>query len=75
MDSLNQSIIQQTNDTMVNRSAPALHTIPDYLIRRIMNNLGAESLVWSLRGVCARINTIMDSYEPYTVYSLLTSQS
>jgi hypothetical protein len=56
---------------MADHSASSLHTLPVELIYRIMDNLDAEALLVSFRDVCTRINAIMDTYEPYTVYFIL----
>lgn len=56
---------------MADHNTPSLHTLPIYLIHRIMDNLDPEALLFSLRDVCTRINIIMDNYEPYKVYFTL----
>jgi hypothetical protein len=56
---------------MADHNIQSLHTLPVELIYRIMDNLDAEALLISFRNVCACINTIMDTYEPYQVYFIL----
>lgn len=56
--------------------ARSLHTLPIELVYRILDNLDRLTIFFSLGGVCARLNAIIDNYHPYRVipYSLRSSR-
>ncbi len=47
--------------------AASLHTLPVELVYRILDNLNEKTIFLSLRNVCTRLNTIIDTYNPYQV--------
>ncbi|CAF1303778.1 unnamed protein product [Rotaria sp. Silwood1] len=56
---------------MAEKIKPSLYTLPTELIYRILNYLDDFNLFCTMRNVCTRINTIMDSYRRYkTVITL-----
>lgn len=69
--SFSRTTDHRTNQNMTDHSTPSLHTLPIELIYRVMDNLDPEGLLLSFRNVCARINSIMDTYVPYQVYFML----
>ena len=42
-------------------------TTPGELVYRILDNLDQETIFWSVRNVCARLNAITDTYYRYQV--------
>ncbi len=49
--------------------ASSLLTLPVELVYRILDNLSEEAIFLSMRNVCARLNTIIDTYRRYQVNS------
>ena len=52
---------------MSDKFIPSLHTLPVELVYRILDHLNDFSMLCSVRNVCTRINTIVDSYYRYQV--------
>ena len=50
-----------------NSTTPSLLTLPVELFYRILDNLEQLSILLSLRNVCVRLNTIIDTYHRYQV--------
>ncbi len=44
-----------------------LSTLPVELVYRILDHLNEETIFWSLRNVCQRLNDITDTYHRYQV--------
>lgn len=49
----------------------SFHTLPVEIVYRILDNLDEKTLFISCRGVCKKLNDIMDTYEPYQVKSFI----
>ncbi len=47
--------------------ALSLHTLPVEMIYRILDTLDVQVVILSLRNVCQRLNTIIDTYHRYQV--------
>ncbi len=45
----------------------SLHTLPVDLVYRILDNLREKAIFLSMRNVCKRLNTIIDTYHRYQV--------
>ena len=45
----------------------SLHTLPIHLVYRILDNLDNFTILVSCRGVCKRLNNIIDTYKRYQV--------
>ncbi|CAF1302080.1 unnamed protein product [Rotaria sp. Silwood1] len=56
---------------MAEKIKPSLYTLPTELIYRILNYLDDFNLFCTMRNVCTRINTIMDSYRRYKTLTTL----
>jgi hypothetical protein len=52
---------------MSNNFIPFLLTLPVKLLYRILDNLDQLTILLSLRNVCIRANTIIDTYHRYQV--------
>jgi len=52
---------------MSNSFIPFLLTLPVKLLYRILDNLDQLTILLSLRNVCIRVNTIIDTYHRYQV--------
>lgn len=52
---------------MYDKYIPPLLKLPVELIYRILDNLNDLTILCSMRDVCSRINTIVDSYHQYQV--------
>lgn len=51
-------------------------TLPVELVYRILDNLNEKAIFLSLRNVCTRLNTIIDTYHRYQVnFSILSKGS
>jgi hypothetical protein len=55
---------------MSDKSILFLHTLPIELIYRIFDNLDVLTILLSLRDVCMRLNTILDTYYRYKVKNI-----
>jgi hypothetical protein len=54
----------------------SLLTLPVELVYRILDNLHNETIFLSLSNVCTRLNTIINTYQPYQVnYSFILQVS
>ncbi len=45
----------------------SLHTLPVELVYSILDNLDQLTILLSVRNICQRLNTIIDSYKRYQV--------
>ena len=61
--------------SMAEKTKPSLHTLPLELVHRILNYLDNFNIFCTMRNVCARINTIVDSYRRYQVKFFFISTS
>jgi hypothetical protein len=52
---------------MTEKSILSLHTLPVEVVYRILDHLNKFNILWSMRNVCTRINTIVDTYQRYQV--------
>ncbi len=52
---------------MSNKMSRSLLTIPVELVYRILDNVSERTIFLSLRNVCTRLNTIIDTYHRYQV--------
>jgi hypothetical protein len=52
---------------MSNEITLSLHTLPVDLVYRILDNLDGKTIYLSIRNVCKRLNTIIDTYHRYQV--------
>ncbi len=60
--------------SMSNNMTASLHTLPVELTYRILDNVSDLTLLVSCRNVCARLNTIIDTYHRYKVILLVLRQ-
>lgn len=51
---------------------PSFLTLPVELVYRILDNLDEFTILCSMRNVCKRINTIVETYYPYKVIELFS---
>ncbi|UJR11084.1 hypothetical protein I4U23_015266 [Adineta vaga] len=56
---------------MSKRVPPSLHTLPIELIYRILDHLNEFSILLSARNVCVRLNAIIETYQPYQIFTIL----
>lgn len=52
---------------MSDKTTPSLHTLPIYLIYRILDRLRPEEIFLSVCNLCTRLNAIIDTYQRYRV--------
>jgi hypothetical protein len=52
---------------MSDKFVPSLRTLPVELVYRILDHLTEDTILWSMRNICTRINAIVDSYHRYQV--------
>lgn len=52
---------------MSDKRISSFHTLPIELVYRILDNVDEKTLFISCRGVCKRLNDILDTYKPYQV--------
>ena len=52
---------------MADRTILSLDTVPVDIIYKILDNLSVVNIISSMRNVCMRLNTIIDSYQRYPV--------
>ncbi|CAF1022413.1 unnamed protein product, partial [Rotaria socialis] len=50
---------------MDNKTSPSLLTLSVELIFRILDNLHESTILFSMRNVCAQLNTTTDAYRRY----------
>ena len=59
--------LKNPSEQMSERSAPALLTLPIELVYRILNYLPSYDIFISAHNVCLKLNSIIDTYQPYQV--------
>ena len=59
--------LKNPSEQMSERSAPALLTLPIELVYRILNYLQSYDIFISAHNVCLKLNSIIDTYQPYQV--------
>lgn len=57
----------QSFSTISTTMTASLHTLPVELFYRILDNCDTLTILGSLRNVCTRIDSIVDTYRPYQV--------
>lgn len=52
---------------MADNNKLSLHTLPVQLVHRIFNNLDDFDILFAVRNVCTRLDTVVDNYRRYRV--------
>lgn len=54
---------------MAKKDSYSLHTLPVEIVYNILDQMDKSTILLSLRNVCLRLNTIIDTYQPYQSFN------